>query len=104
MLVNSRGANFVAVASAAEANMRRRSASAMALAVPRLVFVGVTATLFFAWMMSANTVRRGGQGSSAVADCVSLAEPGLAAQAIRWPSPEATARPEVTVSAPVAAA
>jgi hypothetical protein len=73
MLVNSRGARFAALAWAAEANLRRRPASAMALTVLRLVFVGVTAALFFAWLTSANTI---GRGSSPDADCVSFGRGG----------------------------
>ena len=103
MLVNSRGARFAALAWAAEANLRRRPASAMALTVLRLVFVGVTAALFFAWLTSANTVER---GSSPDADCVSFGRGGArcVGHSAGRSEPMAPSRPEVTASAPVAEA
>ena len=55
--------------SAVEMNFRRRSASEIALIVLRVIFVGVTVTLFFAWLSSAST---GSRGLSADADCVSF--------------------------------
>ena len=59
--------------SAIEMNFRRRSASEIALIVLRVIFLGVTGALFFAWLSSANT---GSRGLSADADCVSFGRGG----------------------------
>ena len=50
-----------------------RPTSEIVLDVMRLIFVGVTAALFLAWLTSAN---RGGVGRSADADCVSSGRSG----------------------------
>ena len=59
--------------SAVEMNFRRRPASEIALIVLRVIFVGVTVALFFAWLSSAST---GSRGLSADADCVSFGRGG----------------------------
>jgi hypothetical protein len=57
-------------ASATRTSFHRRLNGEAALTVLRLVFVGVTAALFFAWLTSANTGGRANGQSSADGDCV----------------------------------
>ena len=73
MFGNILGASASSRLSAVEMNFRRWSASEIALIVLRVIFVGVTVTLFFAWLSSAST---GSRGLSADADCVSFGRGG----------------------------
>jgi hypothetical protein len=73
MFGNILGASASSRLSTVEMNFRRLSASEIALIVLRVIFVGVTVALFFAWLSSANT---GSRGLSADADCVSFGRGG----------------------------
>ena len=70
--MHSRGARFGALASAAEAQLRRRPPGEIVLIVLQGIFVGATAALFVAWLMSA-----AGGGPSADAGCESLGRGGV---------------------------
>ena len=70
--MRSRGARFGALASAAGARLRRRPPGELIVIVLQVIFVGATAALFLAWLMSA----AGGE-RSADPGCESLGKGGV---------------------------
>jgi hypothetical protein len=76
MSENWLGAGSGGRASANGTSLRRRLNSEALLTILYLVFVSVTAALFFAWLTSANTGGRANGQLSADADCVSFGRGG----------------------------
>ena len=73
MFSNALGASYNSRALSVKSNFRPRLAREVVLIVSRVIFVGVTAAAFFAWVAALNA----GGGSSSKVDCTSFGRGGL---------------------------